>query len=61
MSPTCMTPSATPWEPNHTIITVTQFMTNISRGIMKLIARLVKSCVPMSSVLAVSKRASSWP
>ena len=60
MSPTCRTPSATPWLPNHTISTVTQFMTNMRSGIMKLIARLVNSCVSMRSRLAPSKRSSSW-
>ena len=60
MSPTCMTPSLIPWEPAHTISTVMQFMTNIMSGIMKLMARLVNSCVFMRSQLASSKRASSW-
>ena len=35
------------------------FMTSIIAGIMKDMARLVKSCVSKSSLLARSKRASS--
>ena len=60
MSPTCMTPSETPRAPNHTMRMVTQFITSIMSGIMKLMERLVNSCVSMSSRLASSKRPSSW-
>ena len=60
MSPTCITPSLTPWEPAHTMSTVMQFMTSIMSGIMKLMARLVKSWVSMRSREASSKRSSSW-
>ena len=60
MSPTCMTPSLTPWLPAQTMRTVTQFMTNIMSGIMKLMARFVNSWVSMRSRLAPSKRSSSW-
>ena len=59
MSPTCITPSLTPWLPAQTMSTVTQFMTNIMSGIMKLMARLVNSCVVMRSHEASSKRSSS--
>ena len=41
MLPTCITPSDTPCAPNQTISTVTQFMTSIMSGIIKLMARLV--------------------
>ena len=60
MSPTCIVPTATPWAPNQTIATVARFMTSVSAGIMRIMARFTKSCVCMRSRDTPSNFSSSW-
>ena len=58
-SPVCRLPASMACPPNQMIPTDTRFMMSIMSGIMKVITRLVNSCVFIRRVLASSKRASS--
>ena len=60
ISPVCSVPALMAWPPTHTISTLIKFMTSVITGIMKVITRLVKSCVSRRFWLATSKRSSSY-
>jgi len=59
ISPTCMRPMSIPFAPIHTISTVIAFIMSIIAGIIMDMTRLVKSCVDISSLFALSNLSSS--
>ena len=60
ISPTCKLPRSMPFAPNQTINSVMPFMISIISGIIKFMTRLVKSWVPIRSLLALSNLFSSY-
>ncbi len=61
MSPTCIEACATWWAPTQMMMRETPFMMSIMTGIITTITRFTKSRFPVRSLLALSKRSSSWP
>ena len=57
--PTCRSPLSIRWALTHIMSTTRQFIINIMPGIIKVITRLVNSCVFFKFSLAISKRSSS--
>ena len=60
IAPTCKEPSEICPAPTHMIRTVTRFIIIIIRGIINVIVRFVKSIADVRSLLALSKRSSSY-